>query len=131
MTTDVSMTHTQAVHRLKDIQDELTRLKAKSENGGLTPEDETYWDELFSESGDLDEHRKRLEREAEAERVKIRVEAASSRSGLKIERGSDKGELDRDILDVRIGGDGGVLHVRNDERGVPGEDVDDVGAASG
>jgi len=99
MPTDVSMTHTQAVHRLKDIQDELTRLKAKSENGSLTPEDETYWDELFSESGDLDEHRKRLEREAEAERVKIRVEAASSRSGLKIERGSDKGELDRDILD--------------------------------
>jgi len=99
MPTDVSMTHTQAVHRLKDIQDELTRLKAKSENGGLTPEDETYWDELFTESGDLDEHRKRLEREAEAERVKIRVEAASARSGLKIERGSDNGELDRDILD--------------------------------
>jgi HK97 family phage major capsid protein len=95
----MELTHTQAVHRLKDIQDEMERLAGKADNGGLTPEDETYWGELFRESADVDDHRKSLERKAELERVRITTAAASPNSGLKIESGSDGGELDRDILD--------------------------------
>lgn len=97
----MELTHTQAVHRLKDIQDELERLSGKADNGGLTTEDETYWADLVRESGEVDEHRKSLERKAELERVRISA-AVQTRSGLKIERGSvgsDGGELDRDILD--------------------------------
>ena len=94
----MELTHTQAVHRLKDIQDELERLSGKADNGGLTPEDETYWSDLTREAGEVDEHRKSLERKAELERVRISA-AVSPRSTLKVQRGSDNGELDRDILD--------------------------------
>jgi len=94
----MELTHTQAVHRLKDIQDELERLTGKADNGGLTTEDEEYWGDLVRESGDVDGHRKSLERQAELERVRLSA-AVPTRSGLKIERGSDNGELDRDILD--------------------------------
>lgn len=96
----VQLTHTQSVHRLQDIQDELTRLKAKADKDGkLDDEDQETWDNFVRESTEVDEHRKGLERDAEEERVRIRVDAAKARSGLKVERGSDKGELDRDILD--------------------------------
>jgi HK97 family phage major capsid protein len=99
MTMSVELTHTQAIHRLKDIQDECERLKAKSEDGGLASEDEEYWDALVRESEEVDEHRKTLEREAEIERLRVRVDTADRRAGIRVERGSDKGELDRDILD--------------------------------
>lgn len=94
----MELTHTQAVHRLKDIQDELERLSGKADNGGLTVEDETYWSDLTREAGEVDEHRKGLERKAELERVRISA-SVSPRSNLKVARGSDNGELDRDILD--------------------------------
>lgn len=94
----MELTHTQAVHRLKDIQDELERLSGKADNGGLSTEDETYWSDLTREASEVDEHRKGLERKAELERVRISASVVA-RSGLKVERGSDRGELDRDILD--------------------------------
>lgn len=94
----MELTHTQSVHRLKDIQDELERLSSKADDKGLTPEDEEYWADLVRESGEVDEHRKSLERKAEMERVRVRA-AAGPRNDLRVERGSDNGELDRDILD--------------------------------
>jgi len=94
----MELTHTQAVHRLKDIQDELERLSGKADNGGLTTEDETYWSDLVRESTEVDDHRKGLERKAELERVRISA-GVQPRGALRTERGSDGGELDRDILD--------------------------------
>lgn len=94
----MELTHTQSVHRLKDIQDELERLTGKADDKGLTPEDEEYWADLVRESGEVDDHRKSLERKAEMERVRIRA-ANGPRNDLRTERGSDNGELDRDILD--------------------------------
>jgi len=94
----LELTHTQAVHRLKDIADEIDRLEKKD---SLTDEDRTYWDELVAESGEVADHADKLVRKAEAERVRIRA-AAQPRPGaqtLPVERGSDGGELDRDILD--------------------------------
>jgi HK97 family phage major capsid protein len=99
----VELTHTQAVHRLRDIDDELERLSAKAETDtGLSDEDETYWAELMRESGEVDEHRKSLERKAEKARHELRVKAVRGNTGLAVEAGaagSDRGELDRDILD--------------------------------
>ncbi len=97
------LTHTQAIHRLKDIEDELERLENKARNSGLTPEDETYFADLAAESSGVDEHRKALERQLELERARLRSAAASGSRGVRVEAGaatgSDRGELDRDILD--------------------------------
>ena len=96
----MELTHTQSVHRLKDIQDELERLSAKAvkDGGGLNADDEGYWGDLVRESGEVETHMKGLVREAELQRARTAA-AIEPRSGLKIERGSDNGELDRDILD--------------------------------
>ena len=96
---NIEMTHTQAVHRMKDIQDELERLNAKE--GPLSPEDEQYWGELVIEGDEVAEHAKSQERQADLSNFAVKVKAAP-RAGLRIERGaeqgSDNGELDRDIL---------------------------------
>jgi HK97 family phage major capsid protein len=94
----IELTHTQAVHRLKDIADEIERLENKDD---LTDQDQTYWDELVRESGEVADHAEALVRKAEAERVRLRVAATATANnpGVKVERGSDNGELDRDILD--------------------------------
>lgn len=94
----LELTHTQAVHRLKDIADEIERLENKD---NLSDEDRTYWDELVAESSEVADHADKLVRKAEAERVRLRAKA-TPRPGvqtLPVERGSDGGELDRDILD--------------------------------
>jgi HK97 family phage major capsid protein len=97
----LELTHTQAVNRLKDIADEIARLENKDK---LTDEDRTYWDDLVSESSEVADHADGLVRKAEAERVRLRAQVKSrpgvtTDRGLQIERGSDGGELDRDILD--------------------------------
>jgi HK97 family phage major capsid protein len=85
----MEITHKQAVNRLKDIQDEIERLSAKADDGGLTPEDETYWSDLVKEAREVDDHRKYLEREADRER--IRALALGETTGrFKIEPGSDR-----------------------------------------
>ncbi len=95
----IEMTHTQAVHRMKDIQDELERLNQKE--GALSPEDEQYWSELVTEGDEVAEHAKALERQSDLSTFSLKVKAAP-RSGVRVERGtefgSDGGELDRDIL---------------------------------
>lgn len=99
----LELTHTQAVNRLRDINDEIQRLKAKDK---LTDEDRTYWDELVAESGEVADHADKLVREAEAERVRLRAQVkprsgmtTTNGNGAYLESGSDGGELDRDILD--------------------------------
>jgi HK97 family phage major capsid protein len=94
----MELSHPQAVNRLKDIKDELERLDNKATDATLTAEDEEYWRELVGEFGLVDEHRKGLERKAELVRVGA-ADALRPRSGLRVERGSDGGELDRDIMD--------------------------------
>jgi HK97 family phage major capsid protein len=95
----LELTHTQAVNRLKDIADEIARLEGKPE---LTDEDRTYWDELVSESSEVADHADGLVRKAEAERVRLRAQVQprpGTTTNVTVERGSDRGELDRDILD--------------------------------
>jgi len=76
------MTHSHAVNRLRDITTELERL---GELNALTPEDETYFGELTEEFRGLNEHRKRLERDAELATIR---NAAKNVGALRLERGS-------------------------------------------
>jgi HK97 family phage major capsid protein len=96
----LELTHTQAVHRLKDIADEIERLEKKDQLGD---DDRTYWDDLVRESAEVADHADKLVRKAEADRVRLRAKAqpraGATNPGMQIERGSDGGELDRDILD--------------------------------
>lgn len=61
------LTHKQAVNRMKDINEEIDRLGARD---SLSVEDEQHWTDLVREFEELDDHRKRLEREADRARVK-------------------------------------------------------------
>ncbi|MGW0131897.1 phage major capsid protein [Streptomyces sp. NPDC003299] len=63
----MELSHPQAVIRLKDIKAELERLGEKND---LTAEDEQLFDELTREFGEVDAHRRHLERKAALERVR-------------------------------------------------------------
>ncbi|MET9815325.1 phage major capsid protein [Streptomyces sp. NPDC006355] len=63
----MELSHPQAVIRLKDIRSELERLGEKNE---LTAEDEKQFDELTREFGEVDAHRRHLERKSALERVR-------------------------------------------------------------
>ncbi len=63
----MELSHPQAKIRLKDIEAELERLGAKPE---LSAEDEQSFDELTREFGEVDGHRRQLERMAALERVR-------------------------------------------------------------
>lgn len=89
------MTHKQIVARMKDIRDDIQRLSDRAEkDGDLTEEQEKEWSELRTEFEDLDGQRKKLEREADLERV-VKI-AGEPRN---VEQGSDPGIIDRDIMD--------------------------------
>lgn len=76
-----SLTHSQSVNRLREIQSEMERLNALE---SLTPEDDSYFDELAEEFNNVDSHRRSLERQSKLARVS---EAAEGLSGLRMERG--------------------------------------------
>lgn len=63
------LTHSQAVNRIKDLYDEIDRLRAKDEGNGLNEEDQELFNELTREFEEVNEHRKALERKATAARV--------------------------------------------------------------
>ena len=65
----MELTYQQAVNRLKDIKDELERLAARSEEPGLTPEDEAYWAKLVKEAREVEDHRKTLQRNADRDLI--------------------------------------------------------------
>jgi HK97 family phage major capsid protein len=104
----VELTHSQAVNRLKDIDDEVERLQAKGEKGPLTPEDEAAFAELTREFDEVNEHRKALERTAERERLKAarveltvvgREQQRDSASGNAARGYAERvGEFDRDAF---------------------------------
>ena len=96
--TGPTLTHSQTVNRQQDIIKELERL---SELDDPTPEDESYFDELRSEFSELDQHRKRLERDAQLAQVRS---AAKGIGGFRVERGAPSGlassasDYDRDAI---------------------------------
>jgi len=92
-----SLTHSQAVNRLREITTELERL---GELDTLSREDEAYFEELTRSFTEVDEHRKRLERSAELERVR----AAASGLDANVRRvpgsggPSSREDYDRDAI---------------------------------
>jgi HK97 family phage major capsid protein len=79
----LELTHSQALVRLNEISTEITRLNEKGEAGTLTNEDEKLFAELVRDFDDTDEHRKKLERAADTERLRSALErqAADSVNG--------------------------------------------------
>lgn len=126
----IELTHSQSVNRLKDIADEIERLRAKD---ALTDDDETRFAELAVEFDEVNEHRKSLEREAEAGKIKhvITTEIRGIRPGeVKTERGSVGEGYDRDaflepdsVEDHRFKNPWAIDEVRT-----WGKDVDEVNA---
>jgi HK97 family phage major capsid protein len=117
----VELTYPQAVNRHKDIVDELERLNAKadkSETRSLAPEDETYFDDLVREDGEVVAFIKKSEREAkilDARRsgVGIAVRGGRTESGTDSLDSDPLGEADSiearrfknpwDLSEVRMG----------------------------
>lgn len=95
MSEAIKLTHSQAVNRLKDIDDELERLSAKD---ALTPEDEVSFAELTREFDETNEYAKKLARTAERARVKS-VRDALAVGAVQVERTTDASAgYDRDAI---------------------------------
>jgi HK97 family phage major capsid protein len=92
----VTLTHSQSVNRLKEIETELVRL---SELKALSPEDERYFEEIGAEFTTVDEHRKGLERAAELARIQS---ATKGLDGLRLTPvatpGRGRDDYDRDAI---------------------------------
>lgn len=78
----VTLTHSQSVNRLNEIRSEMERI---GELDAPTPEDEAYFGELRGEFTEVDNHRKKLERDAALAQVRT---AAEGIKGGRIERGA-------------------------------------------
>ena len=93
--TGLSMTYSQSVNRIQEIEAEMSRLAEKE---SLTPEEDSLYKELRDEVFTVDEHRKRLERADELAQVKMvkgQVDQSVSTRRYKIERGtSSQGSRD-------------------------------------
>lgn len=92
-----TLTHSQSINRLREINTEMERLGELDE---LNPEDETYFEELRSEFHTVDKHRKKLERDAKLAEVRSASEGLAG-SNLRLERGayaSSSGDYDRDAI---------------------------------
>lgn len=88
----MELTHQQAVIRLRDIRAELEELEKRDD---LTAEQEREFDELTREFGEVDDHRRQLERKSALERVRSAVRATErTPSALRVERGTSVGGHD-------------------------------------
>lgn len=93
----MELSHSQAVIRLRDIQAELERLENKDD---LTVEDEQLFDELTREFGEVDNHRRQMERKSALERVRSATSAVErGPAALKVERGTPVNKADGYDLD--------------------------------
>lgn len=72
------LSHKQAVNRLKDIRDEAERIASKESR---TLEDDRSFAELVAEADVLDEHIRRLERDADIARVRAAAERGHTERG--------------------------------------------------
>jgi len=91
----VTLTHSQSVNRLREIETELVRL---TELDAMSAEDETYFREIGAEFKKVDLHRKRLERAAQLAEVQS---ATSSIGNVRLVPGSTQArgaDFDRDAI---------------------------------
>jgi len=86
-----ALNHSQAVNRLREITDEMSRLAELDEP---TVEDEAYFGELREEFKSVDLHRKKLERRAQLAEIR---DAARGIGSFRLEAGARR--VGRDALD--------------------------------
>jgi HK97 family phage major capsid protein len=92
--TGLSMTYSQSVNRIQEIEAEMSRL---AEKDSLTAEEESQYQELRDEVFVVDEHRKRLERADELAKVKSvkgQVDASVRTRGIRVVPGTSQGTRD-------------------------------------
>lgn len=77
----IELTHKGAINRMKDIQDEVTRL---SEKDSLTDTEELQFTALGEEFDELDVHRKQLERASQKARVDSVIERNKLSDGVRL-----------------------------------------------
>ena len=96
-----SLNHSQAVNRLREITDEMSRLAELNE---LTAEDDAYFAELRTEFKDVDLHRKKLERRAQLAEIRTAAQGVGS---FRLEAGARKHSdaLDPSKMDADVFGD--------------------------
>lgn len=95
----MELSHGQAMIRLKDIEAELERLENKDE---LTSEDDQLFDELTREFGEVDNHRRQLERKSALARVRSVTQSTDggpASQNLRTERGTPVNPADGYDLD--------------------------------
>src|SRR3954471_8811941 len=80
-----TLTHSQAINRLHDLR---TQMGAIAELDKPSAQDDVYFRELETEFGEVDGHRRRLERDAALAAVKQTTEGLSSAGYLRTERGA-------------------------------------------
>jgi HK97 family phage major capsid protein len=94
---ELTLSHQQAVIRLKDIRAQLEDLEKRDQ---LTAEDERQFDELTQEFAQVDDHRRQLERRSALERVRSATQATDRRpAALAVERGTPVNGRDSYDLD--------------------------------
>lgn len=93
------LNHKQTVARQKDVTEELDFLAAKL---NLTPQEEARWQEITEEFEQLEEHRKRLERDADIARIRSVMHRPVSGSGrddsVRLQNGTPHDDYDVDSL---------------------------------
>ncbi|WP_439030223.1 phage major capsid protein [Gordonia terrae] len=87
----VELTHKQAINREKDIQDELERLKAKTDK---TPEDHAAVPKLLEEFRSVHAHRLDLEHDAALAEIRSASSAGASDSEARDENRGGGGDVD-------------------------------------
>lgn len=96
----LTVSHSQAVSRLQEIHSELERLQGLD---NLTAEDDSYFADLTREFGELDGHRRELERRADIAAVRSRVVDLPGNQrrtpNLRLDRGSTGSQRSGDDYD--------------------------------
>lgn len=80
-----TLTHSQCINRLHDLR---TQMSAIAELENPSEEDDRYFQELREEFDTVDQHRRRLERDATLAQVRDRTEGLSAAGYLRSERGA-------------------------------------------
>jgi HK97 family phage major capsid protein len=94
-----TLTHSQSVKRLEEI---YSRMEELGELDDLNTEEDQEFKDLRTEFGEVDEHRKRLERSAELAAVRTAAGQVSTSRRLRVEKGSNsqgsRDDYDRDAI---------------------------------
>jgi len=101
-----TLTHSQAINRLHDLR---TQMAAIAELDTPSEQDDAYFRELETEFGEVDGHRRRLERDAALAAVRQTTDGLNASGYLRAERGAFDRRPGRGNHDASVGYDRDVI----------------------